>query len=100
LNRGTEFDRSHRAAYRFGKLDWLPTILRSGPYRLFFYSADQVEPPHVHVEREDLVAKFWLEPVRFEMSRGFRRSEIRQIEKLVADNADQLLEAWHEYFGN
>jgi hypothetical protein len=52
------------------------------------------------VEREDLVAKFWLEPVRFEMSRGFRRSEIRQIEKLVADNADQLLEAWHEYFGN
>src|SRR3989337_3519831 len=30
----------------------MPTILRAGPYRLFFYSADRGEAPHVHVERE------------------------------------------------
>jgi hypothetical protein len=28
----------------------MPTVLRSGPYRFFFYSADRGEPPHVHVE--------------------------------------------------
>jgi hypothetical protein len=67
---------------------------------MFFYSADHQEPPHVHVERDELRAKFWLDPVRLENSRGFRRIEIRQIEKLVADNAGLLLEAWHEYFGN
>jgi hypothetical protein len=78
----------------------LPTVLRSGPYRLFFYSADHQEPPHIHVEREEREAKFWLDPVRLENSRGFRRIEIRQIEKLVADNVALLLEAWHEYFGN
>ncbi len=56
-------------------LETLPTVRRSGPYRLFFYSADRDEPPHVHVEREEAEAKFWLVPVRLEMSRGFGRSE-------------------------
>lgn len=83
-----------------GRLEPLPTILRSGPYRMFFYSADQDEPPHVHVERDDSEAKFWLDPVRLESSRGFRRLEIRQIEDLVVDKKDFLLGAWHEYFGS
>jgi hypothetical protein len=70
-----------------------------GPYRLFFYSADRDEPPHVHVEREEGKAKFWLEPVRLEKSRGFGRTEIARIERLVAENAAILLRSWHEYFG-
>ena len=43
-------------------LESLPTVLRYGPYRLFFYSTDREEPPHVHVEREEFHAKFWLDP--------------------------------------
>jgi uncharacterized protein DUF4160 len=85
---------------RAGRLEPLPTILRSGPYRMFFYSADQHEPPHVHVERDDSEAKFWLNPVRLESSRGFRRSEIKQIEDVIVDKETLLLEAWNEYFGN
>ena len=72
-------------------LERLPTILRSGPYRMFFYSADQHEPPHIHVERDDSEAKFWLDPVRLEGSRGFRRAEIRQIEDLIRNEKDLLL---------
>jgi hypothetical protein len=78
----------------------LPTILRAGPYRFFVYSADRGEPPHVHVEREESTAKFWLEPVRLEHSRDFGRPEIVRIERLVAQNAVKLLRAWYEYFGN
>ena len=26
----------------------MPTVLRHGPYRFFFYSGDRDEPPHVH----------------------------------------------------
>ncbi|MBE0658194.1 MAG: DUF4160 domain-containing protein [Bryobacteraceae bacterium] len=78
----------------------MPTILRTGPHRFFVYSADRDEPPHVHVEREDSTAKFWLEPVRLEYSRGFGRPEIVRIERLVSQNAATLLRAWHEYFGN
>jgi uncharacterized protein DUF4160 len=78
----------------------LPTIFWSGPYRFFFYSADREEPPHVHVEREAFGAKFWLDPVRIERSRGFGRSEIRRIEKIVEENSDPFLRAWYEYFGH
>lgn len=42
----------------------MPTIFRAGPYRVFFYAGDHGEPVHVHVERDDKIAKFWLEPVR------------------------------------
>ena len=79
--------------------DTLPTVLRVGPYRLFFYSADRDEPPHVHIEREEGKAKFWLEPVRLEKSSGFSRAELGRIERLVAEDAVFLLRSWHEYFG-
>ena len=42
----------------------MPTVLRAGPYRFFFYPGDSHEPPHVHAERDHRVAKFWLNPVR------------------------------------
>lgn len=76
----------------------MPTILRSGPYRFFFYSGDRTEPPHVHVERENDRAKFWLDPVRFQESGGFGRSEIRRIEEIVSMNQQELLRRWHEFF--
>jgi hypothetical protein len=77
----------------------MPTVLRTGPYRFFFYAGDRDEPPHVHVEREDNLAKFWLDPIRFQRSRGFNRVELRRIQRLIDDNHAQLLEAWHGYFG-
>ena len=78
----------------------MPTVLRSGPYRLFFYAGDRDEPRHVHVERDDCVAKFWLDPVRLQRSGGFGSSEINRIEGLVAENANALLNSWDEYFSS
>ena len=51
----------------------MPTVLRMESYRFFFYSGDCDEPAHIHVEREDKVAKFWLDPVRLSHSGGFGR---------------------------
>jgi hypothetical protein len=76
----------------------MPTVLRSGPYRFFFFAGDQDEPPHVHVERDDSEAKFWLDPVRLQRSHGYSASEIRAIEKLVLENQQRLLDSWHEFF--
>lgn len=76
----------------------MPTVLRVGPYRFFFYSGDRDEPEHVHVEREDNVAKFWLDPVRMERSGGFSGSELRAIQQIVEEQRSELLEVWHEYF--
>jgi hypothetical protein len=35
----------------------MPTILLINGYRFFFYAGDGNEPPHVHVERGDGIAK-------------------------------------------
>ncbi|WHZ29800.1 MAG: hypothetical protein OJF51_004602 [Nitrospira sp.] len=48
----------------------MPTVLRVGPYRFFFYAGDRDELPHIHIEREDKVAKFWLDPIRLQGSGG------------------------------
>lgn len=77
----------------------MPTVLRSGPYRFFFYSGDRREPPHVHVEREHCHAKFWLNPVRLQASGGFGRTEINKLESLVFENEAHLLREWHAFFG-
>lgn len=77
----------------------MPTVLRIGPYRFFFYSGDGHEPPHIHVERDDMICKFWLAPVRLASSGRFGRAELREVERLVDDNAQLLLEAWNAYFG-
>lgn len=76
----------------------MPTGLRRGPYRFFFYAGDRDEPPHVHVERGDKTAKFWLDPVRLQRSGGFDRAEVRRVQRLVEDNRDYLLRCWDEYF--
>lgn len=76
----------------------MPTVLRIGPYRFFFYAGDRDEPPHMHVERDDNIAKFWLDPVRLQNSGGFRRTEINRIQKLVEENLESSLRSWNEYF--
>lgn len=76
----------------------MPTVLRVGPFRFFFYAGDGGEPPHVHVERDDCEAKFWLDPVRLERSRGFRRKEINRVRELVEEYREQLGEGWNEFF--
>lgn len=76
----------------------MPTVLRVGPYRFFFYASDRDEPVHIHVEREDNVAKFWLDPVRLQTSGGFNRLELKRIRAIIDETQQVLMEAWDEYF--
>ncbi|MFO7599797.1 MAG: DUF4160 domain-containing protein [Candidatus Desulfacyla sp.] len=77
----------------------MPTVLRNDPYRFFFYAGDREEPYHIHVERDDNVAKFWLDPVRLQSSGGFDRMELSRIRRIIDENHESFVEAWHEYFG-
>jgi len=75
----------------------MPTVLTVGPYRFVFFSSDRQEPVHIHVKRDRLVAKFWLDPIALATNRGFPNHELRDIERLAVENRDLLIEAWHEY---
>ncbi len=78
----------------------MPTVLRVGPYRFFFVALDYTEPPHVHVNRENMVAKFWLETIVLRRTGGFSRTELNRIAELVRENREYLLERWYEFFGH
>jgi len=70
-----------------------------GPYRLFFYSFDCNEPRHVHVQREKLICKFWLEPISLSKNAGFSPKELNSIRRLIETNLTKILEAWYEHCG-
>jgi hypothetical protein len=64
----------------------MPTVMRIGPYRFHFYSREGNEPPHIHVTRDDLETKFWLQPVSLAVNFGFATAELSKIEKLVEEH--------------
>ena len=76
----------------------MPTILKLKGYRFFFFSLEGNEPPHVHVEEGDKVAKFWLNPVNLASSYRFRSHELGKIGRMVVENNKLFLEKWHEHF--
>ncbi len=77
----------------------MPTVIRIGPFKFYFYSHEPNEPPHIHIDRDRYSAKFWLEPVGLAKNIGFSPQELRKLEKLVKENKSLILEAWYEYFG-
>ena len=76
-----------------------PTVLRHGPYRFYFHSHEPHEPPHVHVDRDDQSAKFWLSPVGVARNIGFSAPELNRVLRLVQDHRQSLLEDWDDYHG-
>ena len=77
----------------------MPTVLRRGPFRFFFYSNERGEPPHIHVQRERYIAKFWLNPVALAGSKGFPSHELRILLEQVEENRKMFLEAWNGHIG-
>lgn len=76
----------------------MPTVLRVGPYRFFFFAGDRKEPPHVHIERDVNRAKVWLEPVRLQESGGFSPTELNRVLGIVAQHREALLRSWYDFF--
>ena len=70
----------------------MPTVLRWRGYRFYFYSHELNEPAHVHIDKAECTAKFWLQPVAL-------ARKLTTLHKQVTEEQQALLEAWHGYFG-
>ena len=80
----------------------MPTVLRIGAFRFFFFSneGNPRAPLHVHVRSGGSEAKFWLEPqARVATSYGFDAATLRELAAVAQTNSEQITKAWHEYFG-
>ena len=76
----------------------MPTVLRVGRFRFYFFSNERQEPPHIHVKAAGDQAKFWLEPIALAANYGFSARELNEIERIVSEHQTELLEVWHDYF--
>lgn len=77
----------------------MPTALRVGRYRFYFFSNEGLEPPHIHVKAGGDQAKFWLDPIGLASNYGIRAHELNRIERLIEEHQAELMEAWDEHFG-
>jgi hypothetical protein len=84
--------------YQGQSIQQMPTALRSGPYRVYFYSYDCGEARHMHVDRDNLSAKFWVDPnIQLADNHGYKRHGLRRIERLLRDYLQLLRETWDEF---
>ncbi len=71
--------------------------MREGPYRLFFFSNEGQESPHIHVKAGSAEAKFWLSPLELAVNYGFNIRQLNNIKAIVEENLDDLMEAWNAH---
>ena len=77
----------------------MPTILREKGYSVRIFVAEQGEPAHVHISRDDAQVKAWLSPVRLTRNRGFLPQELSEIYRILKAHETQLLKAYDELHG-
>jgi hypothetical protein len=80
----------------------MPTVFRYNGFRFFFYANEGTprEPVHIHVEKNDVEAKFWLRPdVRVAYNDGYDARTLRELLEIVELNRLQIERAWNEFFG-
>ncbi|MBF0110318.1 MAG: DUF4160 domain-containing protein [Magnetococcales bacterium] len=77
----------------------MPTILRTSGFRVYHYSHEPNEPPHVHVDKDGKSAKFWLNPLQLSWNAGYSATELRQMRILLLEHRNLLMERWNGYFG-
>ena len=77
----------------------MPTLLRYGGYRFYFFSHEPNEPPHIHVDKGNATIKVWLATLEVARNRGFRTHEIAGIVAIIGNHQRMFVEKWHEYFG-
>ncbi len=79
----------------------MPTVFRYRGFRFFFYSneGDPREPIHVHVEKAEAEAKFWLHAeVRVAYNDGYDARTLRELLDVAAANRGRIERAWNEHF--
>ncbi len=75
----------------------MPSKLFNG-YKFQFYSADQYEPPHIHVVIAEKRAKIWLHDISIAWSRNFNQRELNRVLRVIRTHQDELTEWYNGFF--
>lgn len=79
----------------------MPTILFINGWRFYFYANENKEPVHVHIEKAEMEAKYWLHEDIFEIEEAYSYNlsprDKREVRKILFDNFDYLIEQWNTF---
>jgi hypothetical protein len=78
----------------------MPTIHNENGFRVYFYSHEPNEPPHVHVDKAEASCKIWLQPIVLAKNLGFAAKELGPILNMIRLHQSAFLETWYGYFGD
>ena len=79
----------------------MPVVLKYKSYQFFFYSneGDPKEPLHIHVRKNDALAKIWLEPdPHVTESYGFGSHELNELLQIAIKNQRMIARYWNDHF--
>ena len=66
------------------KIETLSSEEKRRPYRFYFYSYDCHEPRHIHADRENRSAKFWLDlDVTLATNHGYNRRDMKNLKRII-----------------
>ncbi len=75
----------------------MPVILSVDGFKFFFFSDEGNEPIHIHVEKGDGAAKFWMNPVRLSKNFGMKPAELSRVRSILEENEKLIEEKWNEF---
>nr|WP_316655984.1 DUF4160 domain-containing protein [uncultured Gellertiella sp.] len=78
----------------------MPKVFEWQGWAFLFYSLDRCEPPHVHVMKDRKECKIWLANLAVAKNRRCSEQELNAILAVVRERQQDILEKWHEHFGN
>lgn len=91
LDKFNNFRYNHQKERKF-----MPTLLNLDGFKFFFY-ANEHEPKHVHVMKDDDFAKINLED--FEVAKSYLKpKDLKFALKIVKENKNEFERIWNEWF--
>jgi hypothetical protein len=82
----------------FGKLGSCLQLLAQVLIDVSSFSNEGLEPPHIHIQKGNALAKFWLDPVELSSSSGFAAHELRRLQEMVEERRAEFEVAWNDFF--
>jgi len=76
----------------------MPTVINENGYRLFFYSNENKEPTHIHIEKGNCISKIWVDSMEIADVLNYKAQEIKKAIQLASKHKSLIIKKWNEHF--
>ncbi|MFA5263837.1 MAG: DUF4160 domain-containing protein [Opitutaceae bacterium] len=78
----------------------MPTVIFLFGWRFFFYSDEGNEPLHIHCEKAEKEAKFWLDErtraITVSFAHNFSSRDMKEVKNIIGQYFEEIIKSWKE----